>query len=126
MGGLISLHLCKWYPSVFGKCAALSASLWWDREYFLQNTHVAPEWLTRCRVWIDMGTREGGSEAGMASMLDRVRRLADQFTRRGMRQGEHFQVEEVEGGGHNESAWSNRLDRVLRFLFGTATEGNPS
>lgn len=117
MGGLISLHLCKWFPAVFGKCAALSPSVWWDREYFLQNIHVSPEWMASCRVWLDMGTREGATEAGMAAMVGRARRLAQQFDRHGMRQGEDFHFEAVEGGTHNEAAWNARLDRVLRFLF---------
>jgi predicted alpha/beta superfamily hydrolase len=117
MGGLIALHLCKWYPAVFGRCAAMSPSLWWDREYFLQTIGVSQEWLRTCRVWLDMGTREGASEQGMAAMVDRARRLARQFARRGMRDGEGYHYEEVEGGLHNEAAWGGRLDRVLRFLF---------
>jgi predicted alpha/beta superfamily hydrolase len=117
MGGLISLHLAKWYPGVFGRCAAMSPSLWWDREYFLRNVHVSPEWLKTCRVWLDMGTREGATEAGMRAMVGRARRLADHFAHRGMREGEQCWFEEVEDGLHNEAAWGGRLDRVLRFLF---------
>ena len=64
MGGLISLHLCRCYPDLFHFCAALSPSLWWDREYFLRTMADSPEWLGRCRVWADMGSREGASEAG--------------------------------------------------------------
>jgi len=117
MGGLISLHLCKWFPGVFGKCAAMSPSIWWDQEYFLQNIHVSPSWMERCRVWLDMGTREGASEVGMNAMVNRVHRLATQFTRRGMIEGESLHFEVVDGGMHNEAAWSGRLDRVLQFLF---------
>ena len=120
MGGLIALHLCKWYPHVFGRCAAMSPALWWDREYFLQSVNVSPEWLDRCRVWLDMGTQEGNTEAGMQAMVRRVRRLAQLFTRQGMREGEQFHVEVIRGGLHNEAAWSDRFDRVLRFLFGAS------
>jgi predicted alpha/beta superfamily hydrolase len=118
MGGLISLHLCKWYPTVFGRCAALSPSLWWDREYFLRNVTVAPGWPPRCRVWLDVGDRESGSRAGAAATLGRVRRLAHLFARRGLREGEHFRAVEVPGGTHNEASWGGRFDRVLQFLFG--------
>src|SRR5205814_1751320 len=55
MGGLIALHLCQWYPNVFRRCAAMSPALWWDREYFLRNVSVSPEWLDHCRVWVDTG-----------------------------------------------------------------------
>lgn len=117
MGGLISLQLCKWYPGVFGRCAAMSPSLWWDREFFLQSLRESPEWMERCRVWLDMGTREGGSEHGMNAMMGRARRLAREVGKRAEAGGQEFRFEEVQGGEHNEAAWSGRLDRVLRFLF---------
>jgi predicted alpha/beta superfamily hydrolase len=115
MGGLISLHLCKWYPGVFGKCAAMSPALWWDREYFLQNVSASPEWMKSCRVWLDMGTREGASDTAMEAMVRRARRLARHLERRGM--GGRLRLEVVENGLHNEAAWGRRLDRVLGFLF---------
>jgi predicted alpha/beta superfamily hydrolase len=118
MGGLISLCLCKWYPNVFGKCAALSPSLWWDREYFLRNVTAAPDWLDRCRVWLDVGDREGGTRAGSAATMGRVRRLAHLLARQGLREGEQFRHAEVPGGAHNEASWGARFDQVLRFLFG--------
>src|SRR5437660_482690 len=37
LGGLISLFLCKWYPEAFGLCAAVSPSLWWDRDLLLRS-----------------------------------------------------------------------------------------
>ena len=118
MGGLISLHLCKWYPTVFAKCAALSPSLWWDREYFLRNVTVSPGWLDRCRVWLDVGERESSSRLGSAATMRRTRRLAHLFTRHGLRAGEQFRYVEVPGGEHNEASWGGRFDRVLEFLFG--------
>lgn len=117
MGGLISLQLCKWYPDVFRRCAALSPSLWWDREYFLQDAPIDTRWLEQCRVWIDMGSREGASEAGMRAMVGRAARLARQFERQGMREGNEFVFLEAEDGMHNEAAWGGRFDRVLRFLY---------
>jgi predicted alpha/beta superfamily hydrolase len=117
MGGLISLHLCKWYPSVFGKCAAMSPSLWWDREYFLRNVAVSCGWLQRCRVWLDVGEHEGGSADGSAATMRRTARLARVFERHGLKAGEQFVYAEVPGGSHNEASWGARFDRVLRFLF---------
>ena len=121
MGGLISLHLCKWYPNVFGKCAALSPSLWWDREYFLRNVTVSPDWQDQCRVWLDVGDRESPSPLGSAATMRRTRRLARLFTRHGLREGEQFRYTEVPGGVHNEASWGGRFDRVLQFLFGEGT-----
>lgn len=120
MGGLISLHLCKWYPGVFGRCAALSPSLWWDREYFLRNVTVAPAWLDRCRVWLDVGEHESPSRAGSAATMRRTRRLARLFERHGLVEGERYRYTEEPGGTHHESSWGARFDRVLRFLFAGA------
>jgi predicted alpha/beta superfamily hydrolase len=117
MGGLISLQLCKWYPRVFGLCAAMSPSLWWDREHFLESLRESPEWMEHCRVWLDMGTREGGSEQGMLAMVGRARRLAQELGGRAAAAGKEFCFDEVQGGEHNEATWGSRLDRVLRFLF---------
>ncbi len=117
MGGLISLHLCKWYPTVFGKCAAMSPSLWWDRENFLRNVKVSPGWLDSCRVWLDVGEHESWSRIGSAATMRRTRRLAELFARFGLSAGERFRYTEVPGGGHNETSWGARFDQVLRFLF---------
>lgn len=119
MGGLISLHLCDWYPNVFGKCAAMSPSLWWDREFFLRSAAVAPALLNRCRVWLDIGEHENSSPAASAVTMRRTRRLARLLERRGLRPGEQFRYAEVPGASHNEASWGSRFDRVLGFLFGS-------
>lgn len=118
MGGLIALHLCQWYPGVFGQCAALSPSLWWDREHFLRTVNEHTEWLERCRLWVDMGTREGETEAGMRAMARRIHRMAAAVAEIGPRDLRRFHFEEIENGTHGETAWNARLDRVLRFLYG--------
>ncbi len=114
MGGLISLQLCKWYPDVFRKCAAMSPSLWWDQERFLRDFSSDAKWLDVCRVWVDMGT----SEAGMRAMVRRVSRLAQLFANHGMRENREFVVFEDRDGMHNEASWGGRFDRVLQFLYG--------
>jgi predicted alpha/beta superfamily hydrolase len=123
MGGLISLHLCQWYPQVFGKCAAMSPSLWWDREFFLQNVKTSTEWMKGCRVWLDVGEYEADSPAASAATIRRVRRLAALFAKQGLREGEHYRFEEVPGATHNETHWGARFDRVLRFLFPPSERG---
>ena len=37
LGGLVSLHLAFRHPAVFGKVAALSPSVWWDRKAILKT-----------------------------------------------------------------------------------------
>ena len=121
MGGLISLHLCQWYPDVFGKCAAMSPSLWWDREFFLRTATNLPEWLDRCRIWLDVGEQESSSPAGSAATMRRTRKLARELTRYGLRDGKQYRYVEMPGGTHNEASWGGRFDQVLRFLFAEAT-----
>lgn len=114
MGGLIALHLAKWYPGTFGACMAMSASLWWDREFFLRTVDTATEWHRRCRVWLDVGDREARTPAASAATARRVRWLARLLRKRGAR----CELLEVPGGAHTEAAWGERLPRALAWLFG--------
>lgn len=114
MGGLISLELARRYPDVFGKCAALSSSLWWDHERLLRHLGDHPHEFDRCRLWADMGTHEGPSSDGPPPMLRRARRLAAALRHLPPHQ---FRYTEVDGGMHNEWAWAARFPDVLRFLF---------
>jgi predicted alpha/beta superfamily hydrolase len=117
LGGLISLHLAKWYPGVFGLCAALSPSLWWDGEAFLRDIDRKPGWLNTCRVWIDMGDHEGHTRTTQKVGLRRVSRLAEKLRGYGLEKAGRLGHLEVPDGGHNEAAWGARFDRVLTFLF---------
>ncbi|MGL4419586.1 MAG: alpha/beta hydrolase [Gemmataceae bacterium] len=117
MGGLISLHLARWHPDVFGLCAAISPSLWWDREYFLRSARTRASWLRHVRVWLDMGGREGFSEAGRLGNLQRAQQLAAIFQELGRVPARDFQYAEYPHAEHTEHAWADRFDEVLRFLF---------
>jgi predicted alpha/beta superfamily hydrolase len=118
MGGLISLHLCKWYPGVFGLCAAMSPSLWWDGESFLRDIRSKAGWLNTCKVWLDMGGHEGGTRAAQRAGLQRARRLAADLRGFGLEKAGRLRYLEVPDGQHNEPAWGARFGEVLKFLFG--------
>lgn len=120
LGALIALHLCKWYPGVFGMCAALSPSLWWDGESFLRRIGEKPGWLNTCRIWLDMGDREGWKHATQKNGIRRVRRLADEMKHYGI--GSRLRMTEVPDGQHSERDWGQRFDQVLQFLFGADVE----
>ncbi len=121
MGGLISLFLAHWHPDVFGHCAALSPSLWWDRDLVLRVYRDHPQGLRRVRFWIDTGTREGATPRGRREQVRRTRLLAELLAAAGLHRGRDFQYLEVPGGEHNEHAWAERFDRVLTFLFKKAS-----
>ena len=59
LGGLVSLFLGLRMPHVFGKIAALSPSVWWNQRVILRFADAAPV-HPRPRVWLDIGTSEGG------------------------------------------------------------------
>lgn len=117
LGGLISLHLCKWHANVFGLCAAMSPSLWWDREYFVRAAHTKPDWLRRCRIWLDMGGQEGYTEAGRLGNVRRARRLAQILKELGLEDGRNFRYCEEADSHHNEADWGRRFPEAVKFLF---------
>jgi predicted alpha/beta superfamily hydrolase len=117
MGGLVSLHLCRWYPKVFGLCGAMSPSLWWDKQAFLTAVKTRTTWLKKSRIWLDMGGLEGETAASQEANVGRARRLAAFLDGFGQPAGVDFRYLEVPDARHNERDWGDRFDQVLRFLF---------
>lgn len=113
MGGLISLHLCQWRPDVFGRCAAMSPSLWWDDAAFLRAFGSDTDWLRTCRVWLDMGGREGVAEVNQWANVERARILARLLR---LAQTEFHYCEDPDGG-HDEAAWGWRFGPMLQYLY---------
>jgi predicted alpha/beta superfamily hydrolase len=105
LGGLLALYAGLKHPSVFGKLAVMSPSLWWDHEIVLkriaQLDHQMPQ-----RIWLDIGTAEG-------EVIEKVRWLNALFASR----NQTFHYEEDPGGGHNELAWAYRVGPMLKYLF---------
>ena len=123
LGGLISLHLASTQRKVWGKCAALSPSLWWERGAVLEGwRRRAPDGAFRgTRLWVDHGAAEGKvGDDGLPQTIGALRRLVEVFDRSGLLPGRDYYVQEVTGGRHNEASWAARIDRVLLFLFGQA------
>ena len=110
LGGLITLFLGFTYPHVFGRLAVMSPSLWWDRRsiFPVVNLHAAKPEL---RIWLDIGTAEGGRHVRDTDLLEGI------LVRQGWRVGVDLAYGKTEGGIHDETAWADRLDDVLRFLF---------
>jgi len=111
LGGLVTLFLGLAHPEVFGKLAVLSPSVWWDHKSILAFVNEA-EIEIRPRIWLDMGTREGGKSSLNDSVL-----LHKLLLKRGWRDHEDLLYMRVEGGTHDEEAWAKRVEPFLRFLF---------
>jgi predicted alpha/beta superfamily hydrolase len=110
LGGLISLALALDYPKVFGKVAVLSPSVWWNGRDILKRVgHARPK--PDLRIWLDMGTAEGLRHLRDTDLLHR------RLLSRGWQDGKDLAYLRVPGAQHDEAAWANRFDQVLRFLF---------
>lgn len=116
LGGLISLYIYKRYPQLFGGVGAVSPSLWWnDRSpiaSFSDFTGPLP-----ARLWLDIGTAEGGSYDFLPYPVVDARDLRDRALARGGVLGDNFGYLEDRGAQHDETAWAGRLDAIFNFLL---------
>ena len=114
LGGLVTLYLVMKYPNTFGRAAVVSPSVWWGDKHILKAVNDLPK-KVNVRIWLDMGTSEGGSEAQIH--LQNARDLREALLAKGWRLGSELYYYEAAGASHSESAWADRIDLVLRFLF---------
>lgn len=113
LGGLVSLYIGLSQPQTFGKIAALSPSIWWNRREILRFAAAAPG-QPRPRIWLDAGTKEG------PRIVQDVEQFRDVLLKKGWRLGEDLHYERVEGAEHNEAAWAKRVAPFLQFLYPAA------
>jgi enterochelin esterase-like enzyme len=110
LGGLLSLYLGLKMPNLFGKVAALSPSVWWDRGG-IHRFAAKKKIDSRPKIWLDIGTREG------PRIADEVDRLRDVLLQKGWELDRTLHFDRVEGAEHNEAAWARRVGPFLEFLF---------
>ena len=110
LGGLLAIYLGLRFPQVFGKLAVLSPSVWWNRGWIL-NFASRVALPGRPRIWLDVGTKEGGRSA------ENVRRLCNVLVEKGWHEGGDLRFEVISGAEHNEAAWAQRVGPFLQFLF---------
>jgi hypothetical protein len=65
----------------------------------------------RPRIWLDVGNAEGRRTLADADLLER------RLKANGWRSDVDLHYERVPGGTHDEGAWAERVDPLLRFLF---------
>jgi predicted alpha/beta superfamily hydrolase len=110
LGGLATLYLGFTHPEVFGKLAVLSPSVWWDNKAILKiirQTQPKP----RLEIWLSMGTEESKSGVRDANSL------RDTLVSEGWNERDDLHYEVIAGAKHEEAAWAERVDPVLRYLF---------
>ncbi|WP_223639658.1 alpha/beta hydrolase-fold protein [Corallococcus sp. EGB] len=114
LGGLVSMSLGLKHPDVFSRLGVVSPSVWWaDREIIAEvNALTAKPAL---RIWEDIGTHEGtGSQAETVADAQALR---DALVAKGWVVDSDLKYTVVDGGLHNEAAWSARFGDILRFLY---------
>ena len=116
LGGLLSLYLALKYPQTFGRVAVVSPSVWWDNRMILREVQSLKK-NTRLRIWLDIGTKEGGNKNEEVNTTNNTRLLRDALIAKGCKEGSDLKYFEAEGAEHNERAWAQRVEQILRFLF---------
>jgi len=114
LGGLLTLHLGLTHPTVFGKLALLSPSVWWDDRWIVRRLAALESHRPDLRIWLDVGTAEH-------RMLRGTRLLYRMLQRRGWRVGVDLKYMEANGALHDERAWGERTGLFLRYLFPAMT-----
>lgn len=123
LGGLVSLYITWLYPDVFGRVAALSPSLWWNRgEAAGWVGGIVAQLDPGERLWLDAGNGEGDDPDGdgLRSVAVDVEAWVDAAIEAGAVFGETVGMQVVAGAPHNEAAWAARLPDVMTFLWGPA------
>jgi predicted alpha/beta superfamily hydrolase len=110
LGGLVTLYLGLLHPDVYGKLAVLSPSVWWDDGVILKLVRMTDP-KPRLRIWLDIGTGEGGKTVRDA------RALRDELVKAGWALGADLMYAEIPDAGHNEAAWAERVGPFLQYLY---------
>ena len=117
LGGLISLYICEKYPETFSMCGVLSPALMWADKRIIRESTDACGTLKQCRIWLDMGSREGDSLGDFSQAIGWTRELVAVFDRCGLVPGRDYYYFEDVGAVHNEGAWAKRFDKLLLYFF---------
>jgi enterochelin esterase-like enzyme len=109
MGGIVSLHLAERRRELFTRVGVVSPSLFAGQGVArrLREHPLGPEGR---RMWMDMGTLEGGAKAVQGLHL-----LRDLLHAAGWR--DELRCEVVQGGRHHEWDWARRLPKILTHLY---------
>lgn len=118
LGGLVSLYLGLKHPSVFGKLALMSPSVWWDGKMIIERVKKLSS-KQDFRIWLDIGANEGGQA------VEGVKQLCDALTARGWVRGADLSCLEIKGAEHSEKAFAGRAGQVLKFLFPAQAKSGP-
>lgn len=116
LGGLVSIYLALKYPAVFGGAAVVSPSVWFANKQIIHYVEALPK-KSKVRIWMDVGTKEGGTAEEARRTVANARELQAALIGKGWKLAKDLKYVEAEGAEHNEAAWASRVESILVFLF---------
>ena len=117
-GGIISIYQSWNHPEVFGQAGCVSNSFRENGAALLDTIDAYSGPKKPVRFWIDGGYEEGEKyPTGLSWFIANNRRLAERLAALGWREGDDLGYYEAVGEGHDESAWSRRIRKILYFLL---------
>lgn len=120
LGGAMALYASTAYPEHFGMAIVESLPMMGDEgkatDEYLVGVSTWPD-----KIFIGMGGREVGNDESNQERNAMYRKWAQRVDRLAGRAGvpdSNRKLMIVPTATHNESAWADRFDNALRFLFG--------
>jgi predicted alpha/beta superfamily hydrolase len=113
LGGLVTMYLGLTHADTFGLLGVLSPSVFWANKDIVARVRGLEKKLP-LRIWLDIGTEEW---RGSQETVEDARMLRDALVARGWVPGKDLRYVEVPGAFHTESAWAERFDDLLMYLY---------
>jgi len=113
LGGLVTMHLGLSYSNTFRRLGVMSPSVFWANRDIVTRVKAVKK-KPASRIWVDIGTEES---RGSQETVEDTQLLRDALVTRGWVLGRDLQYVEIPGAHHTESAWAERFDDLLRYLY---------
>ena len=117
LGGLFALYAAGKRSDVFGGCLAFSPSLHWDEEKLLRDTAERVLNWGSCKIWLSMGTAEGGTIESRKANVQRIEALAKAIREQNREIQLTLRRFEGEERFHNEKSWRAQFPVAIESLF---------
>ena len=114
-GADAALYTALHYPTTFGHVLLESPELRIGNGQLIKDVQSAK--LLPRKIYLGMGTKEGGDPTRSAEMVEQMRDLEAILMKKGFGPT-RLRVAIEEGAQDNEAAWSHRLPDALQFLYG--------
>lgn len=111
MGGLVTFNMGFRNPDVFGRLGIISPSFWWNTRINIQTVNKYSDTISKSRMWIDMGTKEGFLDKSFDKVVECILNRSDSSMG-------NIEAHWIVGAGHTEVDWQKRVHWPLIHLFG--------